>query len=180
MVFRSYSTSWFRRYVRDHADYCRGGISDFYFVACAGQDGMLCLFFLFLRLSVIFHVAVDRGSEVKWNILLMSVKWLLPKYFSDSELRILDAPTASPFTMVSVGGNYGEEEDGHDGSGEATAVPSGRGSDGEGVLVGGSKFLLFFIAPSTYIHYCPTSVLELFLLLKVEVLMAMLTPIFHF
>ncbi|KAH7321704.1 HCO3 transporter family-domain-containing protein [Rhexocercosporidium sp. MPI-PUGE-AT-0058] len=72
-------------------------------------------------------------------LLLIPVRtWLLPRYFKDSELRILDAPTASPFTMVSVGGNYGEEgeEDGVVGSGQETAVQSGMGSDGEGVLVG--------------------------------------------
>lgn len=33
----------------------------------------------------------------------------LPKWFTDEELRILDAPTASPFTMISVGGNFGED-----------------------------------------------------------------------
>ena len=37
--------------------------------------------------------------------------FVLPKWFSDEELRLLDAPTASPFTMISVGGNYGENED---------------------------------------------------------------------
>lgn len=43
-------------------------------------------------------------------ILLIPVRtFLLPKYFTREELSILDAPTASPFTMESVGGNYGEE-----------------------------------------------------------------------
>ncbi|KAL9589285.1 MAG: hypothetical protein Q9203_001912 [Teloschistes exilis] len=37
--------------------------------------------------------------------------FFLPKYFMQDELSILDAPTASPFTMESVGGNYGEEMD---------------------------------------------------------------------
>ncbi|KAL8667182.1 MAG: hypothetical protein Q9202_000754 [Teloschistes flavicans] len=42
-------------------------------------------------------------------ILLIPVRtFLLPKYFTREELSILDAPTASPFTMESVGGNYGE------------------------------------------------------------------------
>ena len=81
-------------------------------------------------------------------LLLVPVRtWLLPRRFEESELRLLDAPTASPFTMISVGGNYGEEEG--DESGEATAVQSGlqsgMGSDGEGVLVGGSKFPFCFI-----------------------------------
>lgn len=34
--------------------------------------------------------------------------WGLPRWFTEQELRILDAPTASPFTMESVGGNHGE------------------------------------------------------------------------
>jgi hypothetical protein len=56
--------------------------------------------------------------------------WVLPRWFLDEELRILDAPTASPFTMISVGGNFGESvEDLAVGSGG-----SGEGS-GEGVLV---------------------------------------------
>ena len=64
--------------------------------------------------------------------------FVLPKWFTDEELRLLDAPTASPFTMISVGGNFGESlEDldfnGAGRSGEETAVQSG-GSDG--MLVG--------------------------------------------
>ena len=43
-------------------------------------------------------------------LLLIPVRTLvLPKYFTQQELSILDAPTASPFTMESVGGNFGEE-----------------------------------------------------------------------
>ncbi|USP80751.1 hypothetical protein yc1106_08025 [Curvularia clavata] len=34
--------------------------------------------------------------------------WLMPRFFSPQELGVLDAPTASPFTMESVGGNHGE------------------------------------------------------------------------
>lgn len=45
-------------------------------------------------------------------LLLIPVRtFLLPKYFTKEELSILDAPTASPFTMESVGGNYGEDFD---------------------------------------------------------------------
>ena len=44
-------------------------------------------------------------------LLLVPVRaFLLPKYFTKQELAILDAPTASPFTMESVGGNFGEDE----------------------------------------------------------------------
>lgn len=34
--------------------------------------------------------------------------WLMPRFLTSEELGILDAPTASPFTMESVGGNHGE------------------------------------------------------------------------
>jgi hypothetical protein len=52
----------------------------------------------------------NHANETKiFILLLIPVRtWLLPRYFTDQELRLLDAPTASPFTMVSVGGNYGE------------------------------------------------------------------------
>ena len=43
-------------------------------------------------------------------LLLIPVRtFLFPKYFTHEELSILDAPTASPFTMESVGGNFGED-----------------------------------------------------------------------
>ena len=43
-------------------------------------------------------------------LLLIPVRtFLLPKYFTAEELSVLDAPTASPFTMESVGGNFGED-----------------------------------------------------------------------
>jgi hypothetical protein len=32
----------------------------------------------------------------------------MPRFFTKKELSVLDAPTASPFTMESVGGNYGQ------------------------------------------------------------------------
>jgi hypothetical protein len=63
--------------------------------------------------------------------------FVLPRWFSDEELRVLDAPTASPFTMISVGGNFGESlENVGPGlrSGEETAVTT---SGSEGMLVGG-------------------------------------------
>ncbi|KAI9729628.1 MAG: hypothetical protein M1818_008475 [Claussenomyces sp. TS43310] len=42
-------------------------------------------------------------------LLLIPVRtFLLPKWFTQEELSALDAPTASPFTMISVGGNFGE------------------------------------------------------------------------
>ena len=45
-------------------------------------------------------------------LLLIPVRtFLLPKYFTKEELSLLDAPTASPFTMENVGGNFGEDVD---------------------------------------------------------------------
>ena len=37
--------------------------------------------------------------------------FVLPLWFTDEELKALDAPTASPFTMESVGGQKGYEDD---------------------------------------------------------------------
>ena len=50
--------------------------------------------------------------------------FLLPKYFASEELAALDAPTASPFTMESVGGNFGEDVDV-----DGTLVPSPAGAE---------------------------------------------------
>jgi len=57
--------------------------------------------------------------------------WVLPKWFTEEELRLLDAPTASPFTMISVGGNHGEDVDLSAASGSDTS-----GAGVEGMLVG--------------------------------------------
>jgi boron transporter len=66
-------------------------------------------------------------------LLLIPVRtFLLPRWFSDEELRVLDAPTASPFTMISVGGNFGESVEDLAGDGE-------QEGNGEGVLVGGGN-----------------------------------------
>ena len=62
--------------------------------------------------------------------------FVLPKYFDDDELRLLDAPTASPFTMISVGGNHGESaEELNVTDSDKTALPSGEAS--EGLIVDG-------------------------------------------
>ncbi|KAJ5174660.1 uncharacterized protein N7482_000537 [Penicillium canariense] len=68
-------------------------------------------------------------------LLLIPVRsFLFPLWFTREELNALDAPTASPFTMESVGGTHGLEEE------ESTdATPSGAdisSSDGNGVLGG--------------------------------------------
>ncbi|CAG8952020.1 hypothetical protein HYFRA_00000756 [Hymenoscyphus fraxineus] len=51
------------------------------------------------------------GFPVFIFVLVPIRTWLLPKWFKEEELRLLDGPTASPFTMISVGGNYGEDVD---------------------------------------------------------------------
>ena len=56
-------------------------------------------------------------------LLLVPVRtFLLPRYFSAEELALLDAPTASLFTMESVGGVFGDDE--------AAGAPGGRGDQG--------------------------------------------------
>ncbi|KAK1770390.1 HCO3 transporter family-domain-containing protein [Phialemonium atrogriseum] len=56
---------------------------------------------------------------------------LLPRWFDPLELAALDGPTASPFTMESVGGSYGggeeEDQDGEEG-GSVIDAPDGSGS----------------------------------------------------
>jgi hypothetical protein len=65
-------------------------------------------------------------------LLLIPVRtFLLPKWFTREELAALDGPTASPFTMESVGGTHGHEDD----SDEAVASgANGSSNGGDGVL----------------------------------------------
>jgi hypothetical protein len=46
------------------------------------------------------------GFPVFILILIPIRAWLLPKWFTEEELSVLDAPTASAFTMESVNGKY--------------------------------------------------------------------------
>lgn len=62
------------------------------------------------------------GFPIIILVLIPVRTFLLPKYFTNEELGVLDAPTASPFTMESVGGNFGEEVDM-----DGTVVPSSAG-----------------------------------------------------
>lgn len=67
---------------------------------------------------------------------------ILPRFFTPHELSILDAPTASPFTMESVGGSYGGFIDapssGDAGGEEDTADEKGAEGDTGGGLFGSS------------------------------------------
>lgn len=67
-------------------------------------------------------------------LLLIPVRsFLFPMWFTREELNVLDAPTASPFTMESVGGTHGLEEESVDLTATGTEDPSGGGN---GVLRG--------------------------------------------
>ncbi|CAK7216297.1 hypothetical protein SCUCBS95973_002765 [Sporothrix curviconia] len=66
-------------------------------------------------------------------LLLIPVRaWLLPRFFLSQELAVLDGPTASPFTMESVGGNYGEPKEDPLGGGPDAS----QGRPGAGGLFG--------------------------------------------
>ncbi|CAK7272885.1 hypothetical protein SEPCBS57363_005373 [Sporothrix epigloea] len=63
-------------------------------------------------------------------LLLIPVRaWLLPRFFTSQELAALDGPTASPFTMESVGGSFGELRTDSilDGSGASQSVVGAGG-----------------------------------------------------
>jgi hypothetical protein len=64
---------------------------------------------------------------------------LMPRFFTSQELGVLDAPTASPFTMESVGGNHGQVRNDSSAEtleeaerGESEGVLRPRGSSGAG------------------------------------------------
>ena len=67
------------------------------------------------------------GFPVIILLLIPMRSFLLPKYFTAEELSLLDAPTASPFTMESVGGNFGEDVDALT---AANCVEEDRSNDG--------------------------------------------------
>ncbi|RDW70198.1 hypothetical protein BP5796_08595 [Coleophoma crateriformis] len=56
--------------------------------------------------------------------------FVLPTWFTQEELSLLDAPTASPFTMISVGGNHGEKIEDDLGSKDQNGFGSGTTTEG--------------------------------------------------
>lgn len=62
---------------------------------------------------------------------------LLPRLFTPQELAILDGPTASPFTMESVGGTYGGDTPDVEGDGSSSTDANQPGSSGGGIFRGG-------------------------------------------
>lgn len=77
------------------------------------------------------------GFPIFILLLIPARALILPKLFSPQELGILDEPTASPFTMESVGGVYGgsseDDDDGAAPSGDDGKAPQ-KTSTGEGLL----------------------------------------------
>lgn len=75
-------------------------------------------------------------------LLLIPVRTLLlPKWFTAEELSMLDAPTASPFTMISVGGNHSEggvTEVGNEAPVQENGESSGLGNNASSEASGGS------------------------------------------
>ena len=60
-------------------------------------------------------------------LLVPARSFLLPRWFSRQELSILDAPTASPFTMESVGGSYGHGDDHESPAGQSSMMEQEEG-----------------------------------------------------
>jgi boron transporter len=71
------------------------------------------------------------GFPVVILLLIPARVWILPRFFRQEELRVLDAPTASPFTMQSVGGNYGEVLEDLGGSGDLNEGTGKRDDSGK-------------------------------------------------
>ena len=71
------------------------------------------------------------GFPIFILLLIPARTFLLPRYFTPDELSLLDGPTASPFTMESVGGNFGQD---------ATSLPtSADPGSGEGMATSPSR-----------------------------------------
>jgi boron transporter len=68
-------------------------------------------------------------------LLLIPVRtFLMPKWFRPEELRALDAPTAGPFVMESVGGAYGHDPNG---TGDGNGGGNGDGAQDVGTVSSG-------------------------------------------
>ncbi|KAI9803675.1 MAG: hypothetical protein M1833_000587 [Piccolia ochrophora] len=72
------------------------------------------------------------GFPVLILVLIPARTHLLPKWFTPEELAALDEPTASPFTMESVGGNYGQEDDAAAGAALRSVMSPSSAPDGSG------------------------------------------------
>lgn len=73
-------------------------------------------------------------------LLLIPVRsFVMPYWFSPEELSTLDAPTASPFTMESVGGTYGLTAEEQVDARGSTASDSSSTRNGRGGILGGES-----------------------------------------
>ena len=90
---------------------------------------MACELFFFAAAFAVTQTIAAIGFPI---ILLAPIPfrvWVMPRWFRKEELDVLDAPTASPFTMESVGGVYGAEE-------APLGAEAGRGAGGGGAAGG--------------------------------------------
>jgi boron transporter len=86
------------------------------------ENGRVKMIWLFVGIELLFFAgtfAITQtiaaiGFPVIIIIMIPVRTWLMPKWFRESELRALDAPTAGAFVMESVGGAYGENGDDED------------------------------------------------------------------
>lgn len=67
---------------------------------------------------------------------------ILPNYFTPEELGVLDAPTASPFTLESVGGGYDDAPESSDDSTPAEASSDTLAGSAESVMEKGDSVKL--------------------------------------
>lgn len=80
----------------------------------------------FAATFAITQTIAANGFPVVILLLIPVRAFLLPRWFTAQELTILDAPTASPFTMESVGGAYGHQPD--ETANDSGLMQPGRGS----------------------------------------------------
>lgn len=78
------------------------------------------------------------GFPIVIFLLVPLRSFLMPRWFSAEELKLMDGPTAGEFVMVSVGGNYG---DNGDESGDSTPDGSGVPMSAEDTAVSSDEEL---------------------------------------
>lgn len=89
---------------------------------------VMCELLGFAATFAISQTIAAIGFPVIILLLVPFRTWVMPRWFRDEELRLLDAPTAGAFVMESVGGAFGvEDEDGVDGGGVGAMGTNGRG-----------------------------------------------------
>ncbi|PUU74025.1 HCO3 transporter family-domain-containing protein [Tuber borchii] len=82
------------------------------------------------------------GFPVFIFLLIPARTLILPNYFTPEELGVLDAPTASPFTLESVGGGYDDAPESSDDSTPAEASSDTLAESAESVMERGDSVKL--------------------------------------